>query len=81
MDGKERLEQGLRQGIPLWRIEDEMDWEENAAATRQTALFREARDPTARGRSAWQPLFFLFGWFFNRVLHTMKLRFSRNHRQ
>ena len=29
MDGKELLEQGLRRGIPLWRIEEELDWQEN----------------------------------------------------
>ncbi len=29
MNGKELLERGLRLGIPLWRIEDEFDWQEN----------------------------------------------------
>ncbi len=29
MNGKELLNRGLRLGIPLWRIEDELDWREN----------------------------------------------------
>jgi hypothetical protein len=29
MDGKELLIQGLRRGIALWQIEDELDWQEN----------------------------------------------------
>jgi hypothetical protein len=29
MNGKELIEQGLRLGIPLWRIEEELDWREN----------------------------------------------------
>ena len=30
MNGKELLERGLQSGVPLWRIEDELDWQENA---------------------------------------------------
>ena len=29
MDGKELLERGIRRNIPLWRIENELDWREN----------------------------------------------------
>jgi len=29
MNGKKLLERGLRLGIPLWRIENELDWQEN----------------------------------------------------
>jgi hypothetical protein len=29
MNGKELLERGIRRGIPLWRIEAELDWREN----------------------------------------------------
>jgi hypothetical protein len=32
MNGKELLERGLRLGIPLWRIEEELDWQENQAS-------------------------------------------------
>ena len=29
MNGEESLERGLRRGVALWRIEDELDWQEN----------------------------------------------------
>jgi hypothetical protein len=29
MNGRELLERGLRLGVPLWRIEAELDWQEN----------------------------------------------------
>ncbi len=69
MNRKELLEQGLRQGIPLWRIEDALDWQENTVSARQSALLPKARRPTARSRALWQPLSFFFGWFFNQVMH------------
>ncbi len=28
MNGKELLERGIRRGIPLWRIEEELDWQD-----------------------------------------------------
>ena len=32
MNGLELLEQRLRQGVAVWRIEEELDWQENQAA-------------------------------------------------
>ena len=29
MNGKELLEQGLRRGVALWRLEEELDWQQN----------------------------------------------------
>ena len=29
MNAKQLLERGLRRGVPLWRIEDKLDWQEN----------------------------------------------------
>ena len=29
MNGTERLKQGLRHGVALWRLEEELDWQEN----------------------------------------------------
>lgn len=75
MSGKDLVERELHRGIPLWRIEDEMDWQENVVLSRKSVLLPETRGPTARGRSRWQPLLFLFGWLFNRVVH--RVRFLR----
>ncbi len=81
MNGQELLERWLCRGVPLWRIEDELDWQENAANARQSALLPQARGPTAMGRASWRPLLFLFGWFFGksgnrdtiRVIHKADL--------
>ena len=34
MNGKELLEQGLRHGVALWRLEEELDWQENQGPRR-----------------------------------------------
>jgi hypothetical protein len=58
MNGTELLERGLRRGIALWRIEDELDWQENhgprwakyeVRKQRKPACGRQSRCP--RGRS------------------------------
>ena len=45
MDGQELLERGLRLGIPLWLIENELDWQENQG--RRWAENMEKLDPSA----------------------------------
>ncbi len=32
MNGRKLLERGLQLGIPLWKIEKELDWQENQAS-------------------------------------------------
>ncbi len=51
MNGKDLTERGLCQGIPLWRIEDELDWRENVVAARQSASRPRS------GNSLGQPMF------------------------
>jgi DNA polymerase III psi subunit len=80
MDGKELVERGLRNGIPLWRIEGELDWQENADPVRQSALLPQVRRPAAMGRALWQPMFLLFGSVFNRAVHLLGLHSCQNHR-
>ncbi len=58
MNGKEVLERGLRHGIPLWRIEDELDWRENQSRWTEDDA-REQRAPVVRRAphdmaSTWQ---------------------------
>jgi hypothetical protein len=57
MDGNELLERGLRCGIALWRIEDELDWQENqgrrsaeydAGKQREPVVCRSAHDADAK---------------------------------
>jgi len=45
MNGEELLEQGLRRGIALWRIEDELDWQENQGPRRAAYDVRKERGP------------------------------------
>jgi len=70
MNGKELLEQGLRSGIPLWRIEDELDWRENQGPRWSEDGVRKQHDPVCRSvhdvSSLRQTVNLLFGWFFNR---------------
>ena len=35
MNGKEAIERALRLGIPLWRIEEELDWQDQQSAHSQ----------------------------------------------
>jgi hypothetical protein len=74
MIGKDIVERELRREIPLWRIEDELDWQENAALSRKSAL-PDARGATVRGKSRWQPLFLFFRWLSNLAGH--RVRFLR----
>ena len=48
MNGKELLERGLRRGIPLGRIEDELDWRENQGPRWAQEDVRKQREPVAR---------------------------------
>jgi hypothetical protein len=80
MDEKELLERGLQSGVPLSQMEGELDWQENVAAARRAAVLRESGG-TALGRVLWQPLVFLFGWFFKRVMHAVSPHSWRNYRQ
>jgi hypothetical protein len=34
MNGRELLERGLRRGVALWRLEEELDWRENQGSRR-----------------------------------------------
>ncbi len=51
MNGKELLNRGLRLGIPLWRIEDELDWRENQGPCGAEDDGRKQRGPVVH-RSA-----------------------------
>ena len=51
MDGKELVERGLRNGIPLWRIEGELDWQEQQGPRWAEYGVRKQREPVVR-RSA-----------------------------
>ena len=51
MNGKELVEQGLRRGIALWRIEDELDWQENQDSQWAEGDVCKQREPVVR-RSA-----------------------------
>jgi hypothetical protein len=48
MNGKEMLERGLRRGMALWRIEDELDWQENQSRCRAVHDARRRREPVAK---------------------------------
>ena len=48
MNGKELVEQGLRLGIDLWRIEDELDWQENQGPGWAGYDVRKRRKPVVR---------------------------------
>ena len=43
MTGVELLERALRRSIPLWRIEDELDWQENQGPRRPEDDVRKQR--------------------------------------
>jgi hypothetical protein len=45
MNGKELLERGIRSGIALWRIEDELDWQENQGRRWGEDDVRKEREP------------------------------------
>lgn len=72
MNGKELLERGLRRGIPLWQMEDELDWQESAASARQSLVVPHSRGLTAKCRASCQLLLLLFGWFFKRAVHLTR---------
>jgi hypothetical protein len=74
MIGKDQVERELRREIPLWRIEDELDWQENAALSRKSALLPEARAATVRGKPWWQPLFLFFRWLSNLAGHRVRFK-------
>jgi hypothetical protein len=51
MNGKELLEQGLRRGIALWRIEEELDYQDNQGPRSADAEcdVSKQRTPVVRG--------------------------------
>ena len=55
MNEKELLKQGIRRGIPLWRIEEELDWREDQdrrqASREQLEVLRDANDPQGRQKA------------------------------
>ena len=48
MNGEELFQQALRRGIPLWRIEDELDWRENQGPRWAEGDVRKQREPFVR---------------------------------
>ena len=80
MNAKQSVERGLRNGIPLWRIQEQLDWQENAASAPRSGFFRQVKSPAAIQRALWQPMFFLMGWVVTRVRHAMGVRWYHNHR-
>ena len=48
MTGKELLERGIRRGIQLWRIEDQLDWQENQGPRWAEDDMRKQCEPTFR---------------------------------
>jgi hypothetical protein len=55
MNARELLERGLRRGIALWRIEEELDWRENQGSRWAKDGVRKQRKPVKRERENRYP--------------------------
>jgi hypothetical protein len=56
MNGKELLERGLRRGVALWRLEEELDWRENQAPRRAEHNARPAPATIRSDMASTSPL-------------------------